>query len=267
MPKIERAGVELAYSVTPGPEPSLLFVHGFLGNRGHFGAQVGHFSGRFRCIAVDLRGHGRSDAPQCDYGIEDLGDDLAFLIDSLALDRPVVIGHSLGGLVVADYASRFPRQTRGVVVLDAPVIPRPELVEDLVGWSDVIADDYLASVTATGDSLFGPYDDFERKQRIQAENFAPEHTFRALAKSMSSFVRANVGERGDQLVRSWEAPAFFIEASDMNDLPRLRVLSPEVLVAHTLGAGHYLMHEVPQQVNAFLDRALRIIAFIESSRP
>ena len=92
MPYLTRDGVKLYYEDTGGGEEAMLFVHGWTCNLSHFAPQVAHFAGRYRCVSVDLRGHGRSDAPEQGYG--KTRDELAHAFASpflfLAADCPTV---------------------------------------------------------------------------------------------------------------------------------------------------------------------------------
>jgi pimeloyl-ACP methyl ester carboxylesterase len=69
-------------------------------------------------VAVDLRGHGRSDKPDGGYDFATIAEDLRGLIGALGLDRPILAGQSWGANVVLDFAVRHPELTRGIVLVD-----------------------------------------------------------------------------------------------------------------------------------------------------
>jgi pimeloyl-ACP methyl ester carboxylesterase len=81
---------------------------------------------RRRVIAVDLRGHGDSEwmRPPA-YSPQAYGDDLARLIEQLGLVRPVVAGHSMGGIAALAMATRFPNLARAIIAVDIPVTSTP----------------------------------------------------------------------------------------------------------------------------------------------
>jgi pimeloyl-ACP methyl ester carboxylesterase len=68
----------------------------------------------FRAIAVDLKGHGLSDKPIAsdEYTIDSLVEHLRDILDALELDRPALVGHSLGGSLIYHFASRYPERVR-----------------------------------------------------------------------------------------------------------------------------------------------------------
>ncbi|WP_292016166.1 alpha/beta hydrolase [Mesorhizobium sp.] len=114
-------GLDLAYVEVAGSEPPLLLVHGFTDTSRSFSLLAPHLSGR-RLIMPDLRGHGASQAGD-GYRIADFAEDIAGLIRSLRLDRPVVVGHSLGGMVSMMLAARHPELIGGLVIVASTLKP------------------------------------------------------------------------------------------------------------------------------------------------
>ena len=116
-------------------DPALVFIHGWCCDRSYFAPQVDHFASSHRVVAVDQRGHGKTaHAADGDYSVAAVAADAAELVDGLGLDRPVLIGHSLGGLVSLAVAASRPELIRGVVMVDpAPIImitiSAPDLLE------------------------------------------------------------------------------------------------------------------------------------------
>jgi pimeloyl-ACP methyl ester carboxylesterase len=123
MSRLERNGVALAYDDVGSGTPPVLLVHGYAGDRSVMRCQAAHFSPNHRVVSVDLRGHGKSAAPEGAYTIPTFADDLAWLCRELGLYRPVVVGHSLGGMIALDIAARYPDLAAAVVALDATIVP------------------------------------------------------------------------------------------------------------------------------------------------
>ncbi|GAC1307521.1 MAG: hypothetical protein NVSMB21_11650 [Vulcanimicrobiaceae bacterium] len=116
-------GATLAYADT-GPRGGipLLFVHGWLADRGMWGAVTERLAPRHRTIAIDLRGFGESNRAPGPYRIETLADDLSALVAALDLDPLVAIGHSMGAAVVQRFAIDRPDAVEAIVLV-APVPP------------------------------------------------------------------------------------------------------------------------------------------------
>lgn len=122
---VEVPGARL-HLVERGSGPPLLMVHGLAGQLGHFTyALVDRLATRFRVIAVDRPGSGYSlRARDTAASLGAQADALAALIDALGLERPLVVGHSLGGAVALALAQRHPAKV-GALALLAPLAHAP----------------------------------------------------------------------------------------------------------------------------------------------
>jgi non-heme chloroperoxidase len=115
--------------------PAILFVHGLAHSRESWLRQFDSPLAReFHLVAYDLRGHGRSDRPASDVFYTEgqrWGDELAAVIESAHLHRPVVVAWSLGGVVVMNYIrDHGDSNLAGVVLVDAVTHFSPELFGD-----------------------------------------------------------------------------------------------------------------------------------------
>jgi esterase len=116
--------------------PPALFLHG--------GSLTAHtwdliclaLSDRYRCIAMDLRGHGDSEWPSdADYRFEAFAADAAALIEILDLHRPVVVGMSLGGLTSLELAGQRSDELSGLVVIDVGPDLRVDGAREIVAFT------------------------------------------------------------------------------------------------------------------------------------
>jgi pimeloyl-ACP methyl ester carboxylesterase len=103
----------------------VVLVHGLASNA-RIWEKVAPFlvDGGFAPYALDQRGHGLTDTPDGDYSFDTLTRDLAAFIDALSLDRPLLVGHSWGAMLVLEYAARFPlgpRAAPGIVLVDGGI--------------------------------------------------------------------------------------------------------------------------------------------------
>lgn len=100
------------------PQRTMVFLHGFGGQALQWQYQLWKFSDENRVIAPDLRGHGRSDKPAAGYNMPRLQEDLEALLDRLGVTAPIVlIGHSFGGAIAAEYASANPRRVSHLILI------------------------------------------------------------------------------------------------------------------------------------------------------
>jgi pimeloyl-ACP methyl ester carboxylesterase len=99
--------------------PPFLLVHGLASNARLWDGMARRLAHAGRSsVAVDLRGHGRSDKPDSGYDFATISADLEALIGALRLDRPILAGQSWGASVVLDMAVRSPDSVRGIVLVD-----------------------------------------------------------------------------------------------------------------------------------------------------
>lgn len=105
-PPIDLSVIEIAPDL---PERTLVFVHGFGGQASQWIYQLQEFSRQNRVIAIDLRGHGRSDKPGGEYRMPELQSDLLAALQALEVNEPfTLIGHSFGGAIAAQFAADHP---------------------------------------------------------------------------------------------------------------------------------------------------------------
>ncbi len=99
----------------------VVFVHSAGGDSTHWNAALTHLRSRGRrCVAFDLPGHGTSEPAEESAGmIDSLVGAIAAVVDHLALERFVLVGHSMGGSAAMAYAGRFPQRLAGLMVVDS----------------------------------------------------------------------------------------------------------------------------------------------------
>jgi pimeloyl-ACP methyl ester carboxylesterase len=111
-------GINL-YFETHGTGQPLILLHGGLGSGEMFGPTLTELAQQHQVIAVDLQGHGRTADIDRPIDIRLMADDIAALIDHLKLDKPDVVGYSLGGGVALFTAVKYPDKVRRLVVASA----------------------------------------------------------------------------------------------------------------------------------------------------
>jgi pimeloyl-ACP methyl ester carboxylesterase len=111
-------GIDL-YLETHGTGRPLILLHGGLGSGEMFGPVLPLLAANHQVIAVDLQGHGRTADIDRPLDVRLMADDIAALIDHLELDRPDVVGYSLGGGVALHTAAKYPAKVGRLVAASA----------------------------------------------------------------------------------------------------------------------------------------------------
>ncbi|QPN62155.1 alpha/beta hydrolase [Synechococcus sp. CBW1004] len=100
--------------------PDIVFIHGLGANLGFWYFNIAPAVSDFaRVTMFDLRGHGRSSMPEHGYRMQDLAGDLEALLDHLEIGAPHLVGHSLGGAVMAEFAASHPDRAASLTFVDA----------------------------------------------------------------------------------------------------------------------------------------------------
>lgn len=114
-------GIRIHYYRTGGDKPPVVLAHGATDDGLCWSRVARVLEKDYDVIMPDARGHGLSDAPENGYAAADQAADLAGLIRALDLQRPAVIGHSMGGLTALYLAADFPDLLRCAVLEDPPL--------------------------------------------------------------------------------------------------------------------------------------------------
>ncbi|MFC7219171.1 alpha/beta fold hydrolase [Streptomyces polyrhachis] len=106
--------------VHPEPKrPGVLLLHGLMGRASHWAPTARWLAGRYRAVAVDQRGHGRSGKPaEGPYGRDAFVQDAEAVVEQLDLAPVALIGHSMGALTAWQLAARRPELVRALVICD-----------------------------------------------------------------------------------------------------------------------------------------------------
>ncbi|MHB8377312.1 MAG: alpha/beta fold hydrolase [Dehalococcoidia bacterium] len=159
-------GIDIYYEQhgEPAAEPVLLIM-GFTGNAAAWGPQVPALAARYHVIAFDNRGAGRSAQPDGPYTMQQLAADAAAVLDQVGIDSAHIIGASMGGMIAQEFALRYPRRVRTLVLAcTTPGGPHSAGYDEMKAASAELweVDDLAAAMTP------------ERMQQNMLELFTPE---------------------------------------------------------------------------------------------
>lgn len=242
--------IELAYDDTGEGAETFVLIHGAFGRRVDYLEQVAYFSPNYRVIAMDLRGHGDSPKPDSGYSIGQFADDVAELCRSLGVSAGFVVGHSMGGVIAVELASRYPELVKAVATLDSPSI--------IPGWHDrhtgpygdgIHGPNYMTILKGFLDVASSATDDQERRAAsMKAIEGMPRHAIVGTWDAIGDW-------DPEQALSGVSAPLLYLDHGQPDlDYDLLRSFVPQLVTGQTVGAGHKALMEVPDQVNAMLSR-------------
>jgi 2-hydroxy-6-oxonona-2,4-dienedioate hydrolase len=122
--------------VSAGSGEPVIFLHGTGGHAEAFMRNFKRHAQHFRTISMDMIGHGYTDAPDIEYGMDTFVEHLHDVVLALGYDKVSVVGESLGGMVAAHFAIRYPQLARRIVMNTGVLMTRTEA--DLKGLRDML---------------------------------------------------------------------------------------------------------------------------------
>lgn len=234
---------------------TLVFLHYFGGSLQEWQTVIGQLADQYRCIALDLRGHGDSPAPETGYSVDDMTNDVAAMLDQLTIGSYVLIGHSMSGKVALNLASRQPVGLQQVLLV-SPSPPHPEPIsandrQDMLEThgTEKAAIDTFEKITAK------PVSDADRDQII-ADNLRTSEAAWNAWLTLGS--KEDIADRMSRVV----VPVSIITGT--ND----SAVSPDVQPELTLptlpnatfetldGPGHLIPYEMPDALTDFILKKL-----------
>lgn len=255
MPYARRDDLSLFYEQEGSAEPPLVFVHGWCCDHSFFKPQFDHFKASHTVAALDLRGCGKSDRPTDGYDLPSLADDVAWLCDELGISRPIVVGHSLGGMIAIELAARHPSVPLAVVAVDpGPINPLPETQRVFEGFAAQLDGPAGEAVRRAWVEAIRTTDDSDQKRWII-------ETMCSVPLSVAAAgIRGVIGWNGIAALELCAVPLLVLRSrmGGDNDPARLLPLKPDLHFGVTVGAGHFHQLEVPEQVTPMIERFIQI---------
>lgn len=261
MPTVRANGIDLFYELTgPAGAPVVAFSNSLGTTLEMWDALVPALSGGYRCLRYDTRGHGRSEVAAAPTRIDDLGDDLAGLLDTLGVERAHVVGLSLGGMTAQAFAARRPERVDSLVLMaTAAHLPPPEM------WLERAATVRAQGMAAIVDAVLSRWFTASFADRVPAALRPVRDRFLAIhPEGYAACCEAIAAMDLREVIGSIGAPTLIIAGAEDPATPvalveeiRSRLPDAELLVLPR--AAHLLAVEradvVGASLKAFLDRA------------
>lgn len=252
MPQLEVDGATLTYD-DEGPRDSggvpLVFVHGWTANRHRWDHQTAHFSTSRRVIRLDLRGHGDSTGAGVPT-IRHLADDVLALLDHLKVERFVLIGHSMGGMIAQTLALAHPERVERMVLVNSIGRMTYNRGRGLLMAASTLVP-YKLFVATNIQRAFAPgHPREEIRACVRSSADTPREVVMTLYGAMRAF---DVLDRAGEI----RTPTLMIHGYHDVQLPvrqmlRLAKACPDATV-RILDAGHELPVEKPAELTAAVD--------------
>lgn len=253
-------GISIHYLRTGGTKPPVVLLHGLMGNGACWAPLARALESEFDVVMPDARGHGGSSAPHHGYRYDDHASDVVGLIRGLDLSRPVLLGHSMGGMTAAVVANRDHGILRGLILVD-PTFLSPERQRE-VHDSDV-ADQHKRALGLQKFDLVAQARARHPSRSTEIIELQAEARLKTCMAAFDVLTPPNPDYR--DVVSAIDVPSLLIigDSSPVVTLEmatELRGLNPRVRIEQVQGAGHGLPFEQPERLGEVVGSFLRELA-------
>jgi 3-oxoadipate enol-lactonase len=141
--------------IEEGAGEAVLFLHGLGGSWREWQPQIDGLSDRYRCIAVEHRGHGRSERTSGRYSVDLFAEDAAALCEALGVYRTHVVGLSMGGMIAQSLTLRYPHLVDSLVLVDTAARPEEPFREGMEAMARFVRDRGFSDTPQPGGTAAG----------------------------------------------------------------------------------------------------------------
>jgi len=254
-----RDGVPISYEVRGEGEPTLVFVHGWSCDARYWRAQVPYFSKKHRVVTIDLAGHGHSGMARTRYTMKAFGEDVQAVTEAVGSRRVILIGHSMGGSVIAEAARLMPGRVLGLIAVDTlENVEYPMTREDAAKMVAPLEQDFRTGTRQFVEQMVLPGTDPQLREWILADMSAapPAVALSAMNELFSQYVTGEAAKVLEQV----RLPVFAVNG-DMwpidYEANRRHMLSFDAVVLK--GADHFLMMDRSEEFNRALEKAIHAL--------
>ncbi|MFH2000236.1 MAG: alpha/beta hydrolase [Planctomycetota bacterium] len=252
-------GTPISYEVFGAGEPTLVFVHGWSCDARYWRAQVPRFAESHRVITLDLAGHGHSGSTREEYTMKAFGEDVQAVVEAAACRSVILVGHSMGGSVIAEAARLMPERVIGMIGIDTlENIEYPLTGEELQQMIAPLEEDFRSGSRQFVEQMIRPETDLKLREWILSDISAalPAVALSAMNNLMSQYITGEAAKVFDGL----RIPVVTVNA-DMWPIDfeanRRHMYSYDAIVLK--GADHFLMMDRTWEFNCALEKAMDMI--------
>ncbi|MDG0870442.1 alpha/beta fold hydrolase [Candidatus Lucifugimonas marina] len=245
--------ITIEYEVDgPSSAPlTLVFVHGWTCNRTHWRAQMLAFTDRYRVIAIDLAGHGESSLGRPEYSMPAFARDVEAVLDRENVQRAVLIGHSMGGMVILHACRLLGDRVVGFVGADTFKYLRddPSTGKQFEQWQ-LFVNDYDSAIASVVSNMFAETTPDELRKTI---------TEGMISAATEVAIGAMKGMADDiplfDLAAGLDVPKYAFNATG-RPMDESAVRDAGIELQYLPTNGHFVMNEDPEGFNRLLNEAL-----------
>lgn len=256
---VSKDGTPVSYEVYGNGEPTLIFVHGWSCDSRYWRAQVPHFASRHCVVILDLAGHGHSGSERSDYTMRAFGEDVQAVTEDVGGKRVILIGHSMGGAVIAEAARLMPEQVIGLIGIDTlENIEYPLTQKDLDNMVAPLKRDFRKGSRRFIESMISPETDSRLREWILSDvsSAPPSVALSAMNEMMKQYITGDAAKIFEKI----PVPVVTVNGDlwPINyEANRRHMFSFDAIVLKN--ADHFLMMNRSEEFNKALEKAIQMV--------
>jgi pimeloyl-ACP methyl ester carboxylesterase len=253
-------GTPISYEIYGAGEPTLVFVHGWSCDARYWRAQLPYFSKNHRVVVLDLAGHGHSGTTRSQYTMRSFGEDVRAVTAATGSHSVILIGHSMGGTVIAEAARLMPNRVIGLIGIDTlENIEYPMTREELKRMIGPLEKDFRTGSRQFVAEMISPHTDSQLREWILADmSAAPSAVaISAMNEMMSQYITGEAAKIFDEI----RIPVVTVNGDLWpinHEANRRHMFSFDAIVLKE--ADHFLMMNRSKDFNRALEKAINTIS-------
>jgi pimeloyl-ACP methyl ester carboxylesterase len=253
-------GTPISYEIYGAGEPTLVFVHGWSCDARYWRAQLPYFSKNHRVVVLDLAGHGHSGTTRSQYTMRSFGEDVRAVTAATGSHSVILIGHSMGGTVIAEAARLMPNRVIGLIGIDTlENIEYPMTREELERMIAPLKKDFRTGSRQFVAEMITPHTDSQLREWILADmSAAPSAVaISAMNEMMSQYITGEAAKIFDEI----RIPVVTVNGDLWpinHEANRRHMFSFDAIVLKE--ADHFLMMNRSKDFNRALEKAINTIS-------
>jgi pimeloyl-ACP methyl ester carboxylesterase len=249
----------IAYSIYGTGETSLIFIHGWSCDSRYWQKQLLTFSKDYQVIAIDLAGHGNSSLDRLDYTMVSFAKDVKAVIEKEKKSKAILVGHSMGGGVIAEAARLMPEKVKAIIGIDTLQNVAEKLPQNVL---DEMVEPFEVNFKDAAQNFIIPM--FPKGTEKKLINWVKEDMSSAPKEVALSAFRNYMGQyisnEASQVFENITVPVVSINARlwpTSSDDNRKHIKNYKLFYIEE--TGHFPMLEKPETFNKLLTEALKYI--------
>jgi pimeloyl-ACP methyl ester carboxylesterase len=261
---ISADGAKVSFTQMGKGKPAIVFVHGWANRASIWDETMSHFSGKYKTVSVDLFGSDESYKKRIDWSMALLGEDVAAVIKKLKLDQVVLVGFSMGAVVIIETAKLLPERITGLVLVDDLQDVEMKYTPETVAVLDSIMMDLVAAPTNEKLVNGGFYKKSPEKSFQRVETMLKGSSRTGWRKSLQSYFKW-INEDCIQSLEQIKAPVTAIN-SDMEPtkVETFRKYVPSFQARIVPDVAHLVFWDNPEEFDRLLEESIQ--EFVSKSK-